>query len=86
MNTTTTELWICERCGMIYDPADGDPDSGIAPGTVFGRVTAQLITGAITEADLPLPVTEPAVAGVRGLKELYYEVGAQVAHLADARI
>ena len=24
---------------------------GIAPGTVFGRVTAQLITGAITEAD-----------------------------------
>ncbi len=59
---------------------------GIAPGTAFGRVTAQLITGAIAEVDLPLPVTEPSTAGLRSLKELYYEIGAQVAHLADARI
>lgn len=22
-------------CGYIYDPAKGDPDSGIAPGTPF---------------------------------------------------
>lgn len=33
--TTRTQLWICERCGMIYDPAEGDPDGGIAPGTAF---------------------------------------------------
>lgn len=59
---------------------------GIAPGTAFGRVAAQLITGAIAEVDLPLPVTEPSTAGLRSLKELYYEIGAQVAHLADARI
>lgn len=25
----------CEPCGYIYDPAEGDPDSGIAPGTAF---------------------------------------------------
>ena len=25
----------CEACGSIYDPAVGDPDSGIAPGTAF---------------------------------------------------
>lgn len=25
----------CEPCGYIYDPAVGDPDSGIAPGTAF---------------------------------------------------
>jgi rubredoxin len=25
----------CEPCGYIYDPAAGDPDSGIAPGTAF---------------------------------------------------
>ena len=25
----------CEPCGYIYDPAEGDPDSGIAPGTPF---------------------------------------------------
>ena len=22
-------------CGYVYDPAEGDPDSGIAPGTAF---------------------------------------------------
>ena len=25
----------CSVCGYIYDPAAGDPDSGIAPGTSF---------------------------------------------------
>ena len=25
----------CLMCGYIYDPAKGDPDSGIEPGTSF---------------------------------------------------
>ena len=25
----------CGPCGYIYDPAVGDPDGGIAPGTAF---------------------------------------------------
>ena len=25
----------CGACGYIYDPAVGDPDGGIAPGTAF---------------------------------------------------
>ena len=25
-------------CGYIYDPAVGDPDSGIAPGTAFADI------------------------------------------------
>ncbi|MBE7029869.1 MAG: rubredoxin [Ruminococcaceae bacterium] len=25
----------CTACGYIYDPAEGDPDNGIAPGTPF---------------------------------------------------
>ena len=25
----------CTVCGYIYDPAAGDPDSGIDPGTAF---------------------------------------------------
>jgi rubredoxin/CheY-like chemotaxis protein len=29
------EKWECLACGYIYDPAEGDPDSGIAPGTAF---------------------------------------------------
>ena len=24
---TATQRWICESCGFIYDPADGDPDA-----------------------------------------------------------
>lgn len=27
--------YVCDICGYIYDPEKGDPDSGIAPGTVF---------------------------------------------------
>lgn len=27
--------YICTVCGYVYDPAEGDPDSGIAPGTAF---------------------------------------------------
>ena len=25
----------CLVCGYVYDPAKGDPDSGVAPGTPF---------------------------------------------------
>ncbi len=25
----------CTVCGYIYDPVEGDPDSGIAPGTAY---------------------------------------------------
>ena len=27
--------YICESCGFIYDPEEGDPDGGIPPGTAF---------------------------------------------------
>jgi len=29
------EKWECTVCGYIYDPAKGDPDTGVAPGTRF---------------------------------------------------
>lgn len=29
------QLYQCTVCGLIYDPEEGDPDSGIAPGTAF---------------------------------------------------
>lgn len=25
----------CEACGYVYDPAVGDPDNGVEPGTEF---------------------------------------------------
>jgi rubredoxin len=33
--TQTVQRYICQSCGFIYDPADGDPDGGIPPGTAF---------------------------------------------------
>jgi len=27
--------YMCESCGFIYEPAEGDPDGGIPPGTEF---------------------------------------------------
>ena len=27
--------YVCDTCGWIYDPAVGDPENGIAPGTAF---------------------------------------------------
>jgi len=28
----------CIVCGYIYDPALGDPDNGVAPGTAFEEI------------------------------------------------
>ena len=35
MSESATGLWLCESCGFIYDPAEGDPDGGIPEGTRF---------------------------------------------------
>ena len=31
----TMDKYVCTVCGYVYDPAKGDPDNGIAPGTKF---------------------------------------------------
>ncbi len=32
------DRYICDVCGYVYDPAQGDPDGGVAPGTPWERV------------------------------------------------
>ncbi len=32
--------YVCKLCGYIYDPAVGDPDNGIPPGTDFAKLPA----------------------------------------------
>ncbi len=27
--------YVCTLCGYVYDPAEGDDESGVAPGTSF---------------------------------------------------
>ena len=38
VEAATQQLWICESCGFIYDPDEGDPDGGIPPGTPFEEI------------------------------------------------
>lgn len=35
---TVSEKYVCKVCGYVYDPAVGDPDGGIAPGTPFADI------------------------------------------------
>ena len=30
--------YVCDICGYIYDPAAGDPDNGVNPGTSFDDI------------------------------------------------
>jgi len=32
------EKYKCELCGYIYDPAEGEPEHGIEPGTPFSNL------------------------------------------------
>jgi len=34
------DRYVCGPCGYVYDPADGDPDNGIDPGTSFENLPA----------------------------------------------
>jgi len=29
------DKYVCDVCGYVYDPSEGDPSQGIAPGTKF---------------------------------------------------
>lgn len=33
----------CGPCGYVYDPAVGDPDNGVAPGTAFEDLPADWV-------------------------------------------
>jgi rubredoxin len=32
------EKFVCGVCGYVYDPAKGDPENGVKPGTPFAAV------------------------------------------------
>jgi len=58
---------------------------GIAPGTVFGRELARHIAGEVPLDGMFLPITSAQDARFRAVREGYYEVGSQIAHLPPAR-
>lgn len=34
------DKYKCVICGYVYDPAEGDPGNGVAPGTAFDDLPA----------------------------------------------
>ena len=39
--------WICNVCGYVYDPAKGDPENGVPPGTSFDDLPDQSLEVAV---------------------------------------
>ena len=37
------DKYVCDLCGYIYDPAEGAPDNGVAPGTAWEQVPADWV-------------------------------------------
>ncbi len=59
---------------------------GIAPGTVFGKLMAQLVQGEVEPKDIPLPLQKEKPIFMRNLRGLFYETGARLYHTAQRRI
>lgn len=83
---TTDAIPRYHRLGQNMVGFSGYNGRGISPGTVFGRMLARLVTGEMTEEELPVPVTDPVEPAFRRTREVWYEAGAQIAHLAFDRI
>jgi rubredoxin len=37
------ERYVCDPCGYVYDPAQGDEKTGIKPGTDFADIPADWV-------------------------------------------
>ena len=37
------EKYVCSVCGYVYDPAVGDPDNGVEPGTAWEDVPEEWV-------------------------------------------
>ena len=37
------DKYVCDVCGYVYDPADGDPENGVPAGTPWEKVPADWV-------------------------------------------
>ena len=35
--------YVCDVCAYVYDPAVGDPDNGVEPGTPFDKLPSDWV-------------------------------------------
>ncbi|WP_459918562.1 NAD(P)/FAD-dependent oxidoreductase, partial [Desulfocicer niacini] len=59
---------------------------GIGPGTVFGKLMAQVVLGEADKKDIALPLQKEKPIFMRNLRGLFYETGARLYHTAQRRI
>ncbi|MBO1359634.1 FAD-binding oxidoreductase [Acetobacter sacchari] len=86
IGVTATRLPRLHRLAPGVVAMAGYNGRGIAPGTTFGRVLADMTAGHTPDSELPLPVMnlpEPDV--LRGLRGLAYAAGSGLRHFAGAR-
>lgn len=80
---TSTYLPRVQSLGEGAVTLFGYSGRGIAPGTVFGRAAADWATDT---GGFPVPVTPPIPEARAALKAAWYETGAVLTHLTDARL
>ena len=65
------DRYVCSVCGYVYDPAQGDPENGIKPGTKFEDLPddwtcpvcgAHLISISYTAPKIPNAVPQKPIA------------------------
>jgi len=37
------QKYVCDPCGYVYDPAEGDPANGVKPGTAFADIPSDWV-------------------------------------------
>jgi rubredoxin len=37
------QKYVCDLCGYVYDPAEGDPAGGVKPGTAFADIPSDWV-------------------------------------------
>lgn len=58
------QKYICQTCGHSYDPADGDPDSGIEPGIPFEALPEDWICPQCGAKKTDFEMDEPLMPGM----------------------
>ncbi len=85
IGVTNNHMPTVHRIGQRAYALGGYNGRGIAAGTVLGEALAQVVLGQLPEAELPVPVTEPGIATLAGLRGKALRAGAAVYHMIDAR-
>lgn len=69
MTVSDYQRYVCDACGYIYYEAEGDPDSGLAPGTRFQDIPDdwECPLCGLTKSDLRLLPDAPVVAAASKL-------------------